>query len=573
MSRRGSSALSREERFRRVRIFSAITCLSILLFIPLRLLSQSYVTLGVLLTAEVIALVGQILLWLNRYPRLAAHATLIAATVAIGGSHVQDGMNQSVSLWVIAVVPISAGHLLESRAIPLYALFAAFFVSCAYLGPALGFIYPEQAHVSPMDWVVLRLVALVVLTLVGGQIAQDTESRVLKIARQKLEVDRAHERAQAYDAEKARFLSQMSYEIRTPMNGIKGMTQHWSRQALDGELRESVVVMDRCADHLMAMISDIQDLSKIERGGFDILIQPFLLNSAVGDVASLFEAKARSKGLQLQLEGPQEDYWCNGDPQRLIQVLSNLVGNAVKFTDEGQVRIRWSVEAESQVVFEVIDDGIGMSKDQLDKLFEEFSQVHLDDGVARGGTGLGLTISKALSEAMGGDLRASSEPGKGSVFRLRLELPQIEAPDGQCSEAQRSLPLTRSLSVLVVDDDQVSLLVQRLALERLNCKVEICDSPNKGIAAAQAEKFDLIIMDLRMPERDGFETLAQIRASSPLNQKTPVIALTASAAVEDRKRCLDMGMLDVIVKPFAFDTLARSVQGCRDLQLGEKEAA
>lgn len=242
----------------------------------------------------------------------------------------------------------------------------------------------------------------------------------------------AHLQAKAHDQEKTRFLEQMSQEIRTPMKDIKQVTQRWSAQPLSPELRESVDVMDRCADHLLGMLRDIRDLSTIQNGAFSIVQEPFLVNTAVRDVVRLFEAKAQSKGLELLLEGPAHDHWVLGDAQRLVQVLSNLVGNAIKFTDEGSITLHWQALDDAQFRFDVIDQGIGMSPEQLGRLFQDFTQVHLDEGVARGGTGLGLTISKALSEAMGGQLQATSTLGEGSVFSLAVPLSTTQIPKEAC---------------------------------------------------------------------------------------------------------------------------------------------
>lgn len=360
------------------------------------------------------------------------HLCSVGCTIAVGGSHIQDGIMGSLSLWVIAIIPITAGHLLGKRAIAGYALLSAFFIALAYWGPTTGFTYPIPIELIMFDWVSLRVLAFSILTLVSLQMAKETERQIYETASRAVQVQSAHLQAKTHDQEKTRFLEQMSQEIQTPMKDIKQVTQRWSGQPLSSELQESVQVMDRCADHLLGMLSDIRDLSTIQKGVFSIVQEPFLVNTAVQDVVRLFEAKAQSKGLALLLEGPAQAHWVLGDAKRLVQVLSNLVGNALKFTDHGSVTLRWQILEDALLRFDVVDQGIGMSPEQVDRLFQDFTQVHLDEGVTRGGTGLGLTISKALSEAMGGELRATSSLGQGSVFSLVIPLAATQIAKEAC---------------------------------------------------------------------------------------------------------------------------------------------
>lgn len=543
-----------------IRTFSTITCAGFALFMVLRGLEGRIVVFGILSVAMTFSLASLYFSYKSQRARLAAHLNLVGALFAVGASHVRDGQIESVSLWLISLIPLSAGLLLGSRAVIGYSVLAGLFIAAAWLGPKFGYAFEEQFEPIALDWIVMRLLALMVVSLVGVYFVNRTESKVFEIARRQCDVDRSHQQAQAFDAEKTRFLSRMSHEIRTPMNGIRGMTQHWSRQSIDGELRESVDVMNRCAQHLMSLMSDIQDLSKIESGSVEIFEQPFLVNDAVHDVARLFEAKAKSKGVALEVRGPMDEIWALGDRQRIVQVLSNLVGNAVKFSDHGTVTLSWDLDKTAQAYFAVKDQGIGMSPAQVENLFHEFAQVDLDQGVARGGTGLGLTISKAISEAMGGRLEVTSELGNGSEFRLELRLAQVQPSQTNQVLSEQAAAAQTQLSVLVVDDDRASLLVQRLALESMGCEVITAKDGDEAIQAALASSFDLILMDLRMPGKDGIETCHAIRSQSPKNRGTPMIAITASAYVEDHRRCLDAGMQEVIVKPFDFEVLRRSVQ-------------
>lgn len=573
MSEERSTPEDREMELRLVRTLSGITAGGLTVFAIMRFAAGHYAVLGVILVSLAVAMGGLVSVWALNKPRCGAHLTLAAATIALGASHILDGLIHSPSLWVIWVVPIAAGLLLGKGAILVYAAVAALFNYAAWSGPSWGFQYGEQLETPHLDWVLLRILAIVSLSIIGNRIVRRTEASLYETARRSLELEASHALAQAFDQEKTRFLSQMSHEIRTPMNGIKGMVQLWRREELSPTMRDSVDVMDRCADHLMALMSDIQDLSKIESGNIETFARPFLVNIAVRDVARLFEAKAQAKGLSLLVDGPTQDVWARGDAQRMVQVLSNLVGNAVKFTDQGSVSIRWEAREDETCVFSVEDQGIGMSPTQVESLFQKYAQVDLDQGVARGGTGLGLTISKALAEAMGGSLSVRSELGVGSVFVLELRMPKANPLAGEGASPRPMDKGAHALAVLLVDDDPVSLLVQRLALEHMGCDVVACAGSLEAIEAAKASAFDLILMDLCMPGLDGVATTRAIREQALGHRSTPVIATTASAYLEDHKRCLEAGMQDVLVKPIDFEKLERCLANCRDHAPGEGAAA
>lgn len=556
-----------------LRTFCTISLVGLLVFLGIRIVTGKFSPFGPVFVALLPTSIAAALAWKQQFYRIAGHLLVLGAFIAVGLSHTIDGLIHSPSLWVVGVVPVTAGLLLGPISMLVHTLIAGAIITLAWQGPSLGLPYPDQVKVGYLDWALLRVVATVVVSIVGLRIVRDTESAVTEIARQRVLLRSSHREAREFDAEKSRFLTQMVHEIRTPMNGIKGIVQHWTRRKINPELRESVNVMNRCADRLMAMMSDIQDLSTIDQGSVETLKQAFLVNAAVNDVALIFDAKATSKGLRLEVSGPQEDHWAIGDGQRLVQVLSNLVANAIKFSDQGTICLTWIIDEQGHARFTVSDQGIGMTPEQVEHLFQKYAQVDLDEGVSRGGTGLGLTISKALSEAMDGDLSVESLQGEWTKFHLRLPLPVTKAPsvgrvrtvepDEQCAD----------LVVLVVDDDPVSLLVQRLALEQMGCVVHCCTSGQEGYELASKQALDLIVMDLRMPGLDGIKTTLKIRESSGINADTPVVALTASSDLEDRRRCIDCGMQDVLVKPFVFETLERCIQACRVTKEAEKRVA
>lgn len=423
-----TNAVRSSQDWEQLRTFSSITLLGLLVFFVIRLANGKLTSFGAIPIALIPATLSTALAWKQRFYRTSANLVILAAMIAVGCSHPVDGGINSPSLWVICVVPVAGGLLLGPLAMLVHTLVAALMITVAWQGSLMGLSYPQQIELGPIDWIILRVLSIVVVSLVGLKIVRDTEKHITQIARQRALVQASHRAARSFDEEKSQFLDQMVQEIRAPMQLIKKVAQQWVKKGLDPELRESVNVMDRCADHLMTMMLDIQDLSKIDNGEVRTLKERFLVNSAVQDVALIFEAKAKDKGLALEVTGPETETWAIGDGQRLVQVLSNLMANAIKFSDAGTITLAWDLDDQGQASFTVTDQGIGMTPSQVDSLFQKYAQVDLDEGVSRGGTGLGLTISKALSEAMDGELSVQSTHGEGTSFRLDLPLPPDE-PD------------------------------------------------------------------------------------------------------------------------------------------------
>lgn len=565
MSARESAAKPTDDiDVRRVRVFSVITCTALATFLVYRLLTGHMPIFFVIFVASVVAGTGLLFSLRGERPRLTAHLTFIGASISVGGTQIQDGRIESTSLWVISVIPFVAGHILGRSAIAGYTVFASFFIAFAMWGESWGFVFPDQFTPKAFSWINLRVVSLLGILAVGIQMARDNRARIHNAAQKMLEREKSHRQALEHDKEKALFLKQMSREIRGPMNGIKGISQHWRETAAAPEPRESVEVIDRCADRLMSMIQDIQDISTIEQGEIQISREPFSINLAISDVSRLFHAKAESKGLTLEVRGPEQEHWVAGDAQRLVQILANLVGNAIKFSDRGCIVIAWSQLQDQRYRFEVKDQGIGMSSEQLAHLFERYHQVNLDQGVIRGGTGLGLTISKALSEAMGGRLTASSQEGEGSTFTLDLNLdattkaPQSKAPSPTSDQAPARL------SVLVLDQDDTSFFVLQLSLQRLGSTPTRCTSPAQALDLARVQDFDLIIFDLQTLDRQGFEFIDTFRQACAPNASTPIVATTIDSSSETRTQCSNAGIVELLVKPLSPQALTRSIEHAKE---------
>jgi two-component system, sensor histidine kinase len=369
----------------------------------------------------------------------------------------------------------------------------------------------------------------------------------------------AKEKAEMASQTKSDFLATISHEIRTPMNGIMGMLQVLQDSPLTGRQKNQVEIAAGSADTLMRLLNDVLDFSKIESGRLDFEAIPFAFPSAIEEVVALLLPRATEKQLQLavRLEAGLPAHVV-GDPIRLKQVLLNLTGNAIKFTERGRVEIavtRLSAnERTVQLRFSVRDTGIGMSAATQQKLFQLFTQGDSSMNRRFGGTGLGLAISQELVLRMGGRIVVQSEPGEGSEFSFELTLPRAQPP-------VRPIPVQRLAAtqplagrLLVIEDDRVNQRVIELLLEKLGLECVIINNGEEGVAAATNEPWAAVLMDCQMPGMDGFEATRRIRqnlAGRPL----PIIALTANAMAADRAACLAAGMDDFLAKPVRQDEL------------------
>lgn len=384
---------------------------------------------------------------------------------------------------------------------------------------------------------------------------------------QTVQLRRAADAAETAARAKSRFLASMSHEMRTPLNGIVGMAQVLEDSDLAGEQRANLEVIQDSSRALLALISDVLDLAKIDADRLEFEAVAFDLHELVHQTVGIVEASVRTKGLDLRVERDDAvPRVVTGDPTRLRQVLLNLLANAVKFTERGhvalQVRAFPGTQTDAPAIrFAIEDTGIGIHPAQVERLFEPFTQV--DDSTTRrfGGTGLGLAISHRLVAGMGGRLEADSALGEGSTFHFTLPLPigrAARTADASPATGVSPAPeIARGLSILLVDDIAVNRLVARKLLEKLGHTVTEVKDGIEAVEAVASGAYDLVLMDLEMPRLDGFGATSRIRALDGDRARTPIVALTANALSGDRERTLAAGLDDYLAKPLSRTDLVR----------------
>jgi signal transduction histidine kinase/CheY-like chemotaxis protein/HPt (histidine-containing phosphotransfer) domain-containing protein len=388
-------------------------------------------------------------------------------------------------------------------------------------------------------------------------------ARALQIAN--VQRQKALEAAEKAAKVKAEFLAVMSHEIRTPLSGVIGMLDALLRSKLEGKQGDLARKARSGAETMLALLNDILDFSKIEAGAITLESAPFDAVAVAEEALDVFRDKAGEKGLKL-LVRPQAgcDFHVLGDSARLRQVLFNLVGNAVKFTKTGEVRVvvQWTERpgaAEPGLEFRVEDTGIGIPKDKQGQLFQSFSQADVSTTREYGGTGLGLAICRHLVELMGGRIGLASAHGEGSVFFFTLPLPAEAARTRQDSSAGKAPAAGpgkyRGLRLLLAEDDPVNREVALLLVGDMGCSADVAVNGSEAVALAAANDYAVVMMDCRMPEMDGFQATAAIRALGGPRSRVPIVAMTANSLEGDKEACLRAGMDDYLTKPMRLETL------------------
>lgn len=523
-----------------------------------------YAHLGDMLLMQVSTLVTLLLLgasiWVGRCERGfdgAGNLLLAGLWFGVSAAAFSDGLSKSRALYLLSIVPCIAAHLRGEGS----GLRWAFLCVATILSVVVADIFldlpTEYPASNDLEWVVRRCVGVALFAVLAYMQVQRANGISEQQAWQSVALDRASAAALRASRRKTEFLARVSHEIRTPMHGVLGMTQQLGESKLSQSDKDCLLAIERCAESLQSLLNDGLELSARQGRGVRVERIRFCLDDIVHDIIMLFSAQAQMSQTRLSYRGSPAKLWAWGDPKRTRQVLSNLVGNALKFGAGKPVEVAVSSFVDPRrgnlVQISVRDQGIGIRAEDQEKLFLAYKQLEDSRSSKVAGTGLGLAISMELAQQMEGSLSVESELGQGSCFYLRLVQAAANRPR---SSRTSSLPanaelghLLRNKRVLVVDDNEVNRRVASLFLRSWGAEVQEAKDGKVACEKASGVKYDLVLMDLQMPVMGGLAATKAIRHSG-MNRDTVIVALTANAFPEDKARCLAAGMNGHLAKPF-----------------------
>lgn len=520
---------------------------------------------------------GPVVIWLARNGRLELASHMLMSNLLVGvsvGIWQRGGLEFSASAW-LAMVPVFAFLFLGLRGGILWSVGTAVCAMAHWLVEGAGWVaYPELTPAWHRRLVILDYVSLPIVIAAGmwshwtGQVvaiaALDSVNEALRV--EVSERKRAEETAKAAVRARDRFFATMSHEIRTPLNGVLGLSEVLVGTDLSQDQQELATMVQGSGQLLRSLLDDVLDYSKIDGEQLVIEERAIELRPLCAKLLKAASIGVDPSQVDLVCEvSPDCPAWVLGDSVRLSQVLGNLLSNSSKFTELGRVTLRAFVSPDG-LRFAVEDTGIGMSQEQIERVFEPFAQADVSTTRRFGGTGLGLTISKGLVDAMGGQITVKSVVGQGTVFEV--ELPLVGCPPPVAEDKVLMAPRAlKGLRILVAEDNRVNQVVIERFLQQLGVSVDLVQDGLECIAAWERLRPDLILMDCQMPEMDGFRATAEIRARGGT---LPIIALTANTSPQDRLQSLEAGMNDHLGKPVSLPDLAACLVRC--LAEGQKAA-
>ena len=486
---------------------------------------------------------------------LVAHGTLMWSIAYVAYlAAMTGGINSPVMVWMtVAILP---AILLFERGPAMFWMIVVFVANFALLLISQHGLVNSDINMANdvMAWTVANKLFVLSLALYVVFVTERMHrSQTVEMDESNAELERTHQALMRAQAHKDEFIASVGHELRTPMNAILGLNGIL-RTELAAKPEDAAVVdhIRRSTEQLLQVVNDILDFSQLQAGRLVLHEEEFALRETLGGVLAAHDKKAQAKNIHLSLEASAvHSMWVKGDRQRLVQVLNNLLDNAIKFTADGKIVVRVQAVG-GGVLFEVQDSGIGIAPDRQKQIFNGFEHADVQTNRQYGGTGLGLSICERLVTLQGGTIGVSSAQGHGSRFWFQLPLRSIAVKEAQAAAEMARMLIDKPIRILLVDDNAVNLLVARMMLQKCFAKAEIiqANSGQDALSKLREQTFDLTLMDMVMPEMDGMEVTQILRRDFPApTRDMPILALTASANPVDHDRCLASGMNDVLHKP------------------------